>query len=520
MRFWLAFCSLIIFSFLIKVVNLKGLPLYLDEGIYINWANLFAHYSSNAYASLLDGKTPFFFWLIAWLNNLFHDYLFSARFVSVIFGTLSLISWSLIVWLSTNRRTTLIFICLMLVTPYSYLIDRMAFADSTTTGLASIGLLIIFLSQKLLQQNKYILSMCSGILLGISMAFSYFAKTSAWMFVVLSSVLLLYFGFQHLKARRFMSTLSTVISLCLMLLVYRELVHFMQIGGYRYWSGITQKETQLTFSIPDIINNFRFGNGIYLQNLSYLSDYFQKYLGVFVLAAVFGIFQILQNRSKLMWLVGYTVFLTLGIYLSAKVMASRYFYPVTYPAIFLSSIAVSSLIQNPTFRSFSKILYPLLFIPIVLFIFYPLYAFYSADDQSYFVSAQTSAIGLDTSIKILTYTPDNIIGVTGIWGVREGAATLFAERHTPTVLIDQVVERYSRDRLGDCPPDQKLIGEFCYKLTLQKLQNTPNSHKFIYFIPQGEYQTIDVLSHLTPVTEITHFTRPYSNLMVYLLRLD
>lgn len=522
MRYYSSLSFLLILNLLLRLINLKGLPLYLDEGLYIYWAHLFSLDPANAYISLLDGKTPLFMWLVAWTNPYFHDFLFTARLISSISGVISILCWSQILRLSINRKTSLIFVGLALLTPFLYLLDRMAFVDSTMTAFASVGFLMIFITQHIFTTKPWYLGFVTALISGIFLGFAYLTKSSAQMFLVLSIMTLVYFATIHVFQKKFFLTLLLLLTIPIIYFSQHEITSYLRVGGYRNWSGIVTKENQLTYSLPEVITNLQIDRGHYLLILNYLIDYLYNYLGIFILLSIYSLIIIFKSHRRLTWLVIYSFVATAGIFLSAKSVASRYFYPISFPIIALSSIGLDHLytFANSNFKIFLKIMMILICIPILFQILLPQNAKYSFDDQSYFLSGDISALGLNESIDYLSKnSSSNVVGIYGIWGVDFGSATLFNERGVDTVILGQWIEQYSRNNLSSCPADQKLLGEFCYKLTIDRLLQNQKPNKYLFLTRENPTQSVALLNQLANIEIIKTFTRPYSYTFSYLIKI-
>src|SRR3989344_8137335 len=74
-----------------RIINLKGIPIFTDEAIYIRWAQIGLNDPAHRYISLTDGKQPLFTWLIYPFLGVFQDPLFAGRFVSVLSGVFAVI---------------------------------------------------------------------------------------------------------------------------------------------------------------------------------------------------------------------------------------------------------------------------------------------------------------------------------------------------------------------------------------------------------------------------------------------
>src|SRR3990170_8973472 len=86
--FW---AGLIFSCFFTRLVNLKLIPIFTDEAIYIFWAQVALDDPAHRFISLQDGKQPLFIWLAAILQKFISDSLIASRMVSVFAGFGSII---------------------------------------------------------------------------------------------------------------------------------------------------------------------------------------------------------------------------------------------------------------------------------------------------------------------------------------------------------------------------------------------------------------------------------------------
>lgn len=461
-------------------------------------------------------------WLVAWLNPIFNDYLFTSRFIASVSGVVSIFAWSQIIRLSIDRKTSLIFVLLALLTPFFYLLDRMAFVDSTMTAFASCSLLLLIISKHIFTSKHWYFGFVTALLSGVLLGFSYLTKSSAQMFLVLSIMILIYFAVINLFQKKFFQAALLMISVPIVYFAQHEIISYMRVGGYRNWSGIVTKEGSLTYSLPEVFANLQTDRAHYLSILNYLIDYLYNYLGIFVLLSIYAGVVILKFNRRHTWLILLTLITTTGIFLSAKAIASRYFYPISFPFLALASIGLTHLYTstNSTLRTFLKLMMVILIIPIFFLIFHPQSAKYSFDDQSYFLSGDISALGLQESIDYLSQNASSsVVGIYGIWGVDHGSATLLRERGVEAIVMGEWIEQYSRNNLSDCPTDQKLIGEFCYKLTIDRLLKSPKPQKYLFLTRENPTQSVALLGQLTSIQIIKAFIRPYSKTTVYLIKI-
>lgn len=138
---------------LTRLYNLNGLPVFADEAIYIRWAQLMVNQPGEfTFFPLYDGKTPLHMWTLTQFLPLFPlDPLYSARLMSVIFGSITAVAIALITRSIGGSRTAIITsIALYIALPFTLFHDRMGLIDPMlTTWLAlSFYFLLLFRQKK------------------------------------------------------------------------------------------------------------------------------------------------------------------------------------------------------------------------------------------------------------------------------------------------------------------------------------------------------------------------------------
>lgn len=173
--------GLTLFYFGLRLINLEGLPIFSDEGIYINWAKIGASDPAWRFISLTDGKQPLQTWLTIPMLKLFAENpLFAGRIVSVLTGFVALSGIFTLLTYIFNKRTGYIGALLYIITPYFLFYDRIALIDS---GVNAGYIWILFLSILLVRTNRLDVALIYGLVAGITLL----AKSSGRLFIALSA---------------------------------------------------------------------------------------------------------------------------------------------------------------------------------------------------------------------------------------------------------------------------------------------------------------------------------------------
>lgn len=514
--------TLILVLSLAKLFNLLALPLYLDEGLYIFWAKLFSDSPGFAYISMQDGKTPLFIWLISYFNKFFNDYLLTARLISVISGLITFICWLFIISKLTKNRLVFIFAFLILVTPFLYLTERMAFTDSLLASLGSLSLAFLYVGFLRFMKNPreiFFWAFLSGIFLG----FAYVAKSSAKVFVFSEILIGIFWVLLLIKEKSWTKALYLVGGILLSYVTYSQIVGFLRMGAYRFWNQILEKETQLIFSPVEVLNRLLHVYdpniySVYLANLGLILQYFMTYLGVIFLLFLVGIIWIVKKDQKQIWLVAYFLSIFLAILLSGKVMASRYIYMLVPSMVCIASFGLFWIYHSNKVIIKNLVYLGLFFLALqsVLLVIDPLRAVYTEDDKSYLVTADLSALGLREVIDVVKGDGGGTVGVSGVWGVLEGSQIELDSFGISSVNIDHWLSKSDPDLSGNCGTDQAKIDLKCVKIDLKSLEFA-EGNRYLFLTRSDE--DVIILARVRKVRILRAFQRPNSVSKTYLIKL-
>lgn len=167
--------------FMTRLTNILALPVFSDEGIYINWARIASYDPAWRFISLIDGKQPLQTWGTIPFIKLFPDNLLLAgRLFSVSTGFVALLGIISLCWYLWGRKAGLIAGILYIITPYFLFYDRMALVDS---GVNAAIIWMLFFSILLARNFRIDVAMLFGIVAG----FGLLAKSSVFLFLGLSA---------------------------------------------------------------------------------------------------------------------------------------------------------------------------------------------------------------------------------------------------------------------------------------------------------------------------------------------
>ena len=160
----LAGAAVLMLGLILRLYHLTLLPVFVDEAIYIRWAQVMRAESTLRFLPLSDGKQPLYMWLVIPFLKFVSDPLFAGRIVSVLSGMGTLVAIFLLSYqLFKSEKAALISSLLYAVSPYAVFFDRMALADSL---LSMFGVWILLLGTYAVRKLRLDFAMLTGFALG------------------------------------------------------------------------------------------------------------------------------------------------------------------------------------------------------------------------------------------------------------------------------------------------------------------------------------------------------------------
>jgi 4-amino-4-deoxy-L-arabinose transferase-like glycosyltransferase len=191
----IALVIIFLLYFILRLPSLTLQPVFIDEAVYIHWAQTIISHPQKFLLPLADGKTPLFMWITIPFLKIFPNPLFAARLLSVFSGFLTLLGVLVLGWKFFNRRVGIFVTFLVAVVPYSVFFDRMALVDSMLSAFLIWVLIIGFYFVK---KPRF----WAGLILGGILAGAILVKTPAVLAFLALPVLLLTLNFADKKERK------------------------------------------------------------------------------------------------------------------------------------------------------------------------------------------------------------------------------------------------------------------------------------------------------------------------------
>ena len=142
---FLPLIALLVVYFFIRLQHLQTIPVFNDEAIYLRWSQLIKNVDSLRFVPLSDGKEPLFMWVTAVAYKFISDPQISGRFLSVVFGSFTLVTLYIFSLIFLNYPVAVLSSIIYLFLPFTFFFDRLALPDNLLSFLGMLSLLFTFL---------------------------------------------------------------------------------------------------------------------------------------------------------------------------------------------------------------------------------------------------------------------------------------------------------------------------------------------------------------------------------------
>jgi hypothetical protein len=269
---------------LIRLPNLRALPIFNDESTYIDWGWRMVNMQGQGFHSVLHAKTPFLMWLFGLSQNIFHDPLLAGRLVSVIFGLGGALGLYFVSKEIFSKKVGIIAFFLYTLNPLFSFYDRQALME---TAISTIGIWSFFLYYKLQKTDKFLVALGLGVLLGLG----YFIKSNALTFAITVG----FFGTYKLFKEKGVKQDKLLVFLTVVFLT-AAIVLTPLIFNTSFWETLEQNQRYIL--TPSQLVRFPVLN--WLKNFKNTLEISLIYLNpTIVLASIYSIYLLLKkNNSK------------------------------------------------------------------------------------------------------------------------------------------------------------------------------------------------------------------------------
>jgi len=443
--------------FITRLYNIKILPIFNDEGIYIRWAKVAWHDASWRFISLTDGKQPIQTWgTIPFLKLFPNDALLAGRLFSVATGFIAIMGLFFLLYLLFEKKTALIGVFLSLFFPYFLFYDRIAMVDS---GVNAAFIWILFFSILLARTIRLDVAIIFGLCAGMALL----TKSSAQMFLAVS--LFTSFLLLDYKKRRMTGVLSFTFLYGIVFFLSQVIYNVQRLSPFMHY--LSKKNNTFVMTVAEWMKNpFE----VLLSNLKTVPNYVFSESGWIVAPfALLGLYFLFKKNIRLFfYFLAWMLIPYLGISLMTRVLFPRYIIFFGTLLIILTSYCVGEIKNKKLLISSISLI-----IGIFLIFLYPMWTDYTKiifpeTDRGQYIIGSTVGLGMD---KIIAFAreksrekPVRIIA-EGDFGLTGDMLDVFLQQNERVFiqgywpLTKEVLEKHQTD-----------IGkEYVYVVTAHKL---------------------------------------------------
>lgn len=325
---------LIIFFLLFRLVKLTALPIFVDEAIYLRWAQIAKNDANWRFISLTDGKQPLYVWVTMVMMRFIQDPIAAGRLVSTFAGLVSMAAiWVLTYLLFKNRRVAFLASFLYLVSPFALVYDRMALMD---TMVGAFSVLSFFLAVLLVKTLRLDVALILGAVLGGGVL----TKTSGFLSIYLLPSTLLLFDWSAKKRRiNLMRWLALVL---LAVLISQFFYNILRLSPF--FHIIAQKNTLFVFPFEEWIKHPFY----YLKShLSGLSNWLLTYLTwPLVLLVLFSLLNLRDKFREKLLLFGWFAIPFVGLAVFGNILYPRFIFSMSLYLFVLAALSLEEIAKR------------------------------------------------------------------------------------------------------------------------------------------------------------------------------
>lgn len=162
--FWLLALTLV--YFLVTSLYLTRLPIFVDEALYLRWAQIAWKDATWRFISLTDGKQPLFMWFSIPFMKFIADPLVAGRLVSVVSGYFTALGMWYAGFLIKDKKMGFLAMIFGMLTPFLFFYNRFAVVEAL---LIAFGVWIYCLAYLLAKTLRLDIAMILGLTTGLGL---------------------------------------------------------------------------------------------------------------------------------------------------------------------------------------------------------------------------------------------------------------------------------------------------------------------------------------------------------------
>lgn len=428
------FLVILVGYFLLRLPNLTLQPIFVDEAIYIRWAQVMQAEPTLRFLPLSDGKTPLFMWAMIPFFKVFDDPLYAGRILSVLSGFITLLGVTFLGWKFLNLRVGLWAALLLAIVPYIVFFDRMALVDSM---LAAFSIWSLSLSLLLVKYRRFDLAMVLGYFLGGSLL----TKPPGFFNILVLPATILLINWKSKEKYRLI--LELFVSWTIALLVTLVIYNLLRLGpGF---DNLSTRNQDYVFSPQELQGRIL---DPFIPHVHDIVDWFTKLLTwpVLALMMVGLVFAAVKRNMTMVVILIWALVPMITQMVFLRTFTARYILFSIPPLLILSAWAIDTLILKLQGKYLGKailVLAILLFatIPIdYLLLTSPEKANLPRSERRGYLEEWTAGYGLKEIAQFLIEESKSgtvVVGTEGSFGTLPDGLQIYLEAHTHSVPEDK-----------------------------------------------------------------------------------
>jgi len=432
--------------FTLRLINLNGLPVFVDEAIYIRWAQVMRAEPTLRFLPLSDGKQPLFMWATIPMFKIFNDPVIAGRVLSILSGfgsLLGLITFSFLLF--SSPLIALITGFLYATIPYTVFFDRLSLVDSL---LAMFGIWSLVIGYLYVKKPRLDLAMILGGILGAALL----TKSPAVFFYLWQPILAIFF----LKKIHFKSVIKLLAGWFLAFIISQGIYNILRLGPNFHMIG--SRNQDYLFSFSEILKHpFNPLIGNLKSTFSWIFTLLTPPIAISILFS----FSQKNTRKKALGILMVSLLPLVAQALIAKVYTPRYLYYAILPLIVLAPLGLIWVTKGMKRQVFLITL--ILLFPLVTSIFYilkPAEVNMPRRMRHGYLEEWTAGWGqkdlADFLIDLESKGEKIVVGAEGYFGTLPDGLQIYTEGHPnitiigvgqPLVNIPEAIENTSKDNL-------------------------------------------------------------------------
>lgn len=420
---------LIALYFFTRLVSLTQLPIFVDEAIYLRWAQIAKNDANWRFISLTDGKQPLYVWLTMVMMKLIKDPMVAGRFVSVLAGLGSMITiWVVSHFLFKSSRLAFLAAFLYLIFPFALVYDRMALMEATVGFFSVLSLLFGILLVKTLRLDV-------ALILGAILGGGILTKTSGFFNIYLLPLTLLLFDWRDKKWKL---NLLKWAGLALLAVIISQLFYSV-LRLSPFFHMIARKDTLFIYPLAEWMKHPWL---FFVGNLKGLIDWLTSYLTwpviILVVASLAFIWQ--RTREKALLFLWFLAPFS-GLVVFGKTLYPRFIFFMALPLLILVAWSLEKIFQKIK-KAWLFTLVCLLFLAWPLSIdfqllFYPSKASIPRPDKEQYIDSWPAGYGVKEIVVFAKEKAQDrkiFIATEGTFGLMPASLELYLWNH-PNIEI-------------------------------------------------------------------------------------